>query len=469
MSKRLPKVKASYKVRVVGLNDAFRDTEIIYSQAVTFLINVVNSEWETLKAVVSNTNSVIQCMERLINPTDAHPVVKYDFTKAFPCFPCYIRRAAIKAAAGCVSSYHSNHDKWVKNGKRTKEPKLQYEHYTLPVFYKGNAYVSVNSLISKIKLYNKGSWKWYIINLRKQDVKYIQKYWSGINESAPSLVKCGKARFLRFFYEKTYVLPNTDVKDQTILAVDLGVINSAVCSVMRSDGTVAARRFINAVAEKDQMGHALNKLKKQQRKFAPKTTPKSKGKNKTRKYNAGRKLWAKINRLNDRISAYTAREIVKMAIEYNVYAVVFEYLDMHQKSKGSKDARLNLWRKKAIQKMVLVHAHANNIHIYHVSASNTSALAFDGSGKVMRDKYTQNGKKLKNHSMCTFQTGKIYNCDLNATYNIGARYFIREIIKPFSVTRRSQLEAKVPGLAKRTQSTLSTLITLNAEIAGIAA
>ena len=49
---------------------------------------------------------------------------------------------------------------------------------------------------------------------------------------------------------------------------------------------------------------------------------------------------------------------------------------------------------------------------------------------------------------------------LNASYNIAARYFIREIIKPLSEKIRSQLEAKVPLLAARNQHTLSTLISL---------
>ena len=31
--------------------------------------------------------------------------------------------------------------------------------------------------------------------------------------------------------------------------------------------------------------------------------------------------------------------------------------------------------------------------------------------------------------MCTFTNRKIYNCDLSASYNIDARYFIREILK----------------------------------------
>ena len=66
--------------------------------------------------------------------------------------------------------------------------------------------------------------------------------------------------------------------------------------------------------------------------------------------------------------------------------------------------------------------------------------------------------------MCTFETGKRYHCDLSASYNIGARYFIREILKSLPVKARLGIEAKVPQCTKRATCTLSTLLRLNAEL-----
>ncbi len=86
-----------------------------------------------------------------------------------------------------------------------------------------------------------------------------------------------------------------------------------------------------------------------------------------------------------------------------------------------------------------------------VSPKNTSALAFDGSGKVKR-----NSKK----DICIFTSGKVYHSDLNASYNIGARYFVRETLKTFSEKRRSAVLAKVPELQTRTRCTLASLINL---------
>ena len=87
-----------------------------------------------------------------------------------------------------------------------------------------------------------------------------------------------------------------------------------------------------------------------------------------------------------------------------------------------------------------------------VYAPGTSKYAFDGSGAVMRDK--------DNHSLCTFKTGKRYNADLSASYNIGGRYLVRELLKACPETEASEARAKVPGLSARATCTLSTYISL---------
>ena len=66
-------------------------------------------------------------------------------------------------------------------------------------------------------------------------------------------------------------------------------------------------------------------------------------------------------------------------------------------------------------------------------------------------------------------SGKTYNADLNASYNVGARYFIRHLLKTVTVTQRLALEAKVPQVAKRSTCTLSHLINLRSEFAALTA
>ncbi|MBT2648055.1 hypothetical protein J7E52_15375 [Bacillus sp. ISL-34] len=62
--------------------------------------------------------------------------------------------------------------------------------------------------------------------------------------------------------------------------------------------------------------------------------------------------------------------------------------------------------------------------------------------------------------LAEFSTGKVYPEDLSASYNIGARYFIRAFQKSTSETKWLSLQAKVPELARRTSQTLSSFISL---------
>ncbi|MRH45186.1 transposase, partial [Aquibacillus halophilus] len=82
---------------------------------------------------------------------------------------------------------------------------------------------------------------------------------------------------------------------------------------------------------------------------------------------------------------------------------------------GAKKLRFKLryWRKTAIQNKVEEMAHYVGMRISRVNPRNTSALAYDGTGKVER-----NHKK----DLATFTTGKVYHADLSASYNIAARY-----------------------------------------------
>ena len=148
--------------------------------------------------------------------------------------------------------------------------------------------------------------------------------------------------------------------------------------------------------------------------------------------------------------------ITAYAWEQGAEVIVFEYLEMQGKKQGGKKQRLYMWRKRDIQKQCEHQAHRRGIRVSRVSARNTSRQAFDGSGKVARNP--------ENHSLCTFTTGKQYNCDLSAAYNIGARYFIRELLKPLPETERSSLEAKVPAVKRRTSCVYADLRRLSQEL-----
>ena len=83
---------------------------------------------------------------------------------------------------------------------------------------------------------------------------------------------------------------------------------------------------------------------------------------------------------------------------------------------------------------------------------------------------SENCKKMLNETVPTagpfflrakfsiFTTGKVYNCDLSASKNIGARFFIRVLLKSLSVKEELLVLAKVPELNRRTSCCLATLI-----------
>ncbi|MEE3488804.1 MAG: hypothetical protein VZT48_11955, partial [Bulleidia sp.] len=60
------------------------------------------------------------------------------------------------------------------------------------------------------------------------------------------------------------------------------------------------------------------------------------------------------------------------------------------------------------------------------------------------------------YDVCMFPGGKYYNTDLNASYNVGARYFIRGLLK-----ESGDLKAEVPKIPGGSQRVLSDLWTLN--------
>ena len=150
---------------------------------------------------------------------------------------------------------------------------------------------------------------------------------------------------------------------------------------------------------------------------------------------------AYTKRLNIELGKKIAGAIIRYAAENHADVIVFEYLEMQGKISGKKKQKLHLWRKRDIQKRCEHQAHRKRMRVSRACAWDTSRLAYDGSGRVSRDP--------KNHSLCVFQTEKRYNCDLSASYNIGARYFIRELLKPLPATERSLLEAKVPSVKRR--------------------
>lgn len=442
-------MKRSKTIRHKILNESsiFDDTIRVYNEALSFIIEVLDNEIPDVNA--HSTKDMTNIIERFIHATKNNPTPKYfEFNQRFYKFPSYFRRAAIATAFGKVKSYRSLYVNWeeekkvaLENGRPfyKKPPTKQYVHNEFPVLYKGNMFERTSDTTALVKAFVKNDWVWVDVVFRSQDL-----YKRGVHEwkeCNPKLVKQGKKYFLNLSYEGKVDLHKEEIQKQRICAVDLGLTNSAVCSIMDVNGTVLARKFIRHKREKDQLRRTTNYLRKAQRQTGYASMP---------------RYWNRINGLQKHILQNTAAQIIAFAKEYDVHTIVFEFLGQMRVPKGMYGAKrlrfkLHYWTKTGIQNKVEEMAHYEGMRISRINPRNTSKLAYDGSGEIQRS---------KRGDLAIFQNGKHYHADLSASYNIGARYFIREIQKTIPEKAWSKLSAKVPVLTTRTKQTLASLITL---------
>jgi IS605 OrfB family transposase len=429
----------TYNIRLVNCYGILDDTVKVYNSAVMFFVNLINKEWNSLSGC--KNNECIKLVEALTVETKNNPFPKYGFSKKFYKFPSYLRRSAIKESYGLVSSYRSNLENWenTPKHKRGKQPKLPKQINSFPCMYRDNCFIRTGEYTAKLKAYLRNTWDWVDVKLRKTDVDYISKRCCERKECAPTLIKKHKVWELSFPFEHSSKLTDTPLKKRIIISVDLGIKNACTCSAMLSDGTVVGRHFLNLSSEYDYLNHCLNDIRRA-RKQGSRRTPRK---------------WAKVRNINTDISRKTAQYITDIAIMYNADVVVMESLHVSGKKRGGNKQRLHHWRCQYVQALVTNKCHSLGIRVSHVCAVNTSRLAFDGSGEVKRGNASE--RTGGNYSICEFSNGKLYNCDLNASYNIGARYFIRETLREMSPATRLEVGAKVPCILKRSTCVLSDL------------
>ena len=432
---------SSYGVEIRKQNIPIRQTLEIYRQAVSYLTEIYEQVWAELK-MIPEAKKRFNAAEHLVHTTKKNHA-HFGFDIRFPKMPSYLRRAAIQHALGSVSSYESRMEQWEAAGELSGKPNFTCKNHAMPVFYRDVMYREGTEGKDEayLKLYDGHDWRWFRVCLSHTDMEYLRRNWYGKKASAPALEKRHHKYFLRFSYTEEVTLTQTPVKEQIICSVDLGINTDAVCTIMRADGTVLGRKFIDFPSEKDRMYRTLGRIRRFQREHGS--------------AQAGDR-WAYTRRLNIELSRKIAGAVAEYARENHADVIVFEYLEMNGKISGSKRQKLQLWRKRDIQKRCEHQAHRKGMRISRICAWNTSRLAYDGSGIVLRD--------WRNHSLCAFQTGKRYNCDLSASYNIGARYFIRELLKPLPATERSLLEAKVPAVKRRTSCVYADLRELSSEM-----
>ena len=434
----------SYNVEVINNTNKLRhivaNTLALYNSALNYVCDVVLKHYDEINEL--NNLEGRMYLEHLIHNTKNN-IAKYDFDSIYYKLPCYLLRDIESKAIGHIFLYKSNLDNYKKerynkisNGKKYKkrEPSLS-KCNLLPSFYKGNMYKMISDNKIALKIYEDNDWKYEEFKLKKNDLKYINK----INGKRynPEIKIIGKKIYIKFTFEiEDLKLQDKELNKRIICGVDLGVNNDATISIMNYEGTILGRHFINT-NNKDLMNHLLNKKRKIQRNSG------------NYKYLRNLHINNKINSINENIVNHTVNQIIKICLSYGVDVIVFENLrHKFKRAKRSFRARLHRWRKIAIYNKAYEMAHRNGIRVSTVNPNGTSKYAYDGSGLVERDN--------ENYSICKFVSGKTYNCDLSASYNIAARYYIRETLKPLDVNSRSELETKASLALSGTKLTYNT-------------
>ena len=189
-------------------------------------------------------------VERLVHGTSMRRAAYPSFDIRFPKLPSYLRRSAIFDAVAAVMLYRKNLADWDRSRKK---PRLNRRRNAMPAFYRGNMFIldkTDGAYTVRLKLWKDNDWKWHEFRLSQSDIRNIGKEFSLSEAKCPVLRKHGHRFSLSFAFETESKLPERKRK-YSICAVDIGVNNAAVCSIIRSDGTVTGRRFISFPGEED--------------------------------------------------------------------------------------------------------------------------------------------------------------------------------------------------------------------------
>ena len=410
-------------------------------------VDIFLREWGYLSTLPSSQKAGVlsrrRAAELLIHSTKEHQAKYPEFDRDFQNLPAYTRRAVVADALGKVSSYVSNHGNWEQQDPRGRgeEPTLGLpDRYSLTFYDQERDVCNIDKGVIALKLYDGKAWGWHKFQISPSDARYVARAKKARTMLSPVVEKVrGRYRIKFSFVEKRELVQDSNKLAYRILAVDLGINAAASWCVMEADGTVHDKGVIRLKCEEGRLRHLMNRKRMYQQ--------------------AGKKpksVYRMVTAANRALSIETCRRVMEKAVLYGVDCIVFEHLDRSGKIRGGKyRERIHMWRKRDVQKRVELQTHRNGMRVSRVCAWGTSRYAFDGSGQVLRGR----DAGLRTYSECRFQNGKVYNCDLSAAQNIGARFFLREYAKLKGC----------PELPKTPQRTYSTLRGLVKTLAGSAA
>ena len=398
------------------------------------LVGVVYTHWSAIGQL--DAKAQISAVEKLIHQTVKNPTPKYlYFGTRFYKFPSYYRRGAIQFAIGQVSSFVTRYREWqsgMRNKKEALPPKLNADCGTYPPLYKGQCIRFTEDLNSAaIKVFTGSDWIWITVAItchRKRHLNEANK------RKSPYLIVNKKGCHLSVpFQIKSPKLPD----NQSVLSCDLGINTTATVSVVNFDGTVSHREFIHHGRDIDRRDQRLKRISSKARR--------------TGQLDQGfcRGLYRKANNINREIGQKVSSRLVKIAQQYRVKYIVFEHLKGWRPRGGKKRStlkqRFHGWLHRRIVNLTEMKWSELGGKVVYVNPRGTSSYAYDGSGQLKRNK--------SNYELAIFPSGKQYNCDLSASYNIGARFIYRLMSRNGSQDKQGQNSCFSP----RSRVTLSIL------------
>lgn len=398
------------------------------------LVGVIYTHWSAIG--VLDAKAQIPAVEKLIHQTAKNPNSKYQyFNSRFHKFPSYYRRGAIQFAVGQVSSFVTRYRMWqsgIRNRKDTLPPRLNADCGAYPPLYKGQCIKFALYLnTAAIKVYTGTDWVWITVGLMGHRQRHLDL---ANKRKSPYLIvnKKGSHLSVPFQCQKSK-LPEA----QSVLSVDLGINTTATVSVVNYDGTVSHREFIHHGRDIDRRDKRLKRINTK----ASRTGKLQKG--------FCRGLYRKANNINREIGQKVSSRLVKIAKQFGVKYIVFEHLKGWRPKGGKKRStlrqRFHGWLHRRIVNLTQMKWSEIGGSVSFVNPRGTSSYAYDDSGKLKRDQ--------SNYEIAIFASGKQYNCDLSASYNIGARFIYRLMSRNGSQDKKGQNSC----LSPRSRVTLSIL------------
>jgi hypothetical protein len=315
-------------------------TIAFYRRAVRLLCTLILTHWPEIQEQDSIKRQGF--IEGLFHATKERPIVKYAvIDRALGKTPSYLRRAAIEAAYGAVSSYLSNYSNWLdqavgpdrKHGQRhrgSRPPRLGIANLNPPL-YGGNM----------IRPPDQERWPWPKANkthlLKAVEIKLLgaDGTWAfsgalrlkgkpkrlplnGEMSESPTLLLCGSkvklACPVKFNAPKW--LQNKRI--EKLLALDVGINTHATGVILARDGTVIARKFFHGARHQDRREDLLTCIARKQAQTGMLLEKPGKG--------FCRTLFRRLKGISLQLARELASEIMVFARRYGVKAVVLEQM-----------------------------------------------------------------------------------------------------------------------------------------------